>query len=287
MPQTTRRTWTRLEVEAIVADYFVMLEAELRGEAFNKAEHNRRLRTLLDNRSKQAIELKHQNISAILIGLRFPFVNGYKPLYNYQRQLKEIVAAHLSARNGLVELAGRMVDAPASDVPTVDDILAVLESPPTGSRIPSPATGRAAEAPVRYSGVDYLKREAENRSLGAAGEEFVLKYERARLIHAGREALADRIEQVSRTRGDAEGYDVLSFEPTGRERLIEVKTTGLGKETPFFVSRNQVRVSQCAGSRFHLYRVFRFRTEPRLFVLPGPLATSCTLDPVEFVARVS
>jgi hypothetical protein len=36
----SRWDWTRDEVELIVADYFAMLEAELSGEAVNKAEHN-------------------------------------------------------------------------------------------------------------------------------------------------------------------------------------------------------------------------------------------------------
>jgi hypothetical protein len=35
--------WSREEVETAVADYFNMLDKWLRGEAFNKAEHNRDL----------------------------------------------------------------------------------------------------------------------------------------------------------------------------------------------------------------------------------------------------
>ena len=35
--------WSRLEVEAAVADYLDMLALELRDEPFNKAEHNRNL----------------------------------------------------------------------------------------------------------------------------------------------------------------------------------------------------------------------------------------------------
>jgi hypothetical protein len=43
--------WTRDEVEATVADYFVMLGAELRGENYSKAEHNRQLQQVI-GRSK-------------------------------------------------------------------------------------------------------------------------------------------------------------------------------------------------------------------------------------------
>jgi hypothetical protein len=35
-----RRTWTDEELDLIVVDYFVMLEAEAAGAAFNKAQHN-------------------------------------------------------------------------------------------------------------------------------------------------------------------------------------------------------------------------------------------------------
>jgi hypothetical protein len=62
--------WSRDEVELIVADYFAMFEAELRGDDVNKADHNRRLRTRLNNRSKGSVEFKHANISAVLLTVR-------------------------------------------------------------------------------------------------------------------------------------------------------------------------------------------------------------------------
>ena len=95
-------------------------------------------------------------------------------------------------------------------------------------------------------------REARNRSLGAAGEAFVLIYERARLIKLGKEDLAEKIEHTSKDRGDGAGFDILSFEETGAERLIEVKTTKYGRETPFFVSRNELAVSKETEDRYHL-----------------------------------
>lgn len=39
--------WSRLEVEATVADYVAMLESEIRGEPYSKAEHRRALQPLL------------------------------------------------------------------------------------------------------------------------------------------------------------------------------------------------------------------------------------------------
>jgi hypothetical protein len=87
MPESESRnpSWSDVEVEATVADYFEMLPKECRDEPFNKAEHNRNLRKLLSGRSRGAVEQrKHQNISTILIEIGLPYVEGYKPLANYQ-----------------------------------------------------------------------------------------------------------------------------------------------------------------------------------------------------------
>lgn len=84
--------WSREEVEATVADYLAMLASELAGVHYNKAAQRRELAKLLDNRSEQAIEFKHANISAVLIDLGFPYIPGYKPRSNYQQLLYEVVS---------------------------------------------------------------------------------------------------------------------------------------------------------------------------------------------------
>jgi hypothetical protein len=129
--------------------------------------------------------------------------------------------------------------------------------------------------------------EAANGSLGLAGEVFALRFEVARLIHAGKDGLAERVEHVSLSQGDGLGYDIRSFETSGDDRLIEVKTTKYGASTPFFVTQNEVTVSQRERERFHLYRAFDFRKSPRLFSKQGPLEQSFRLDPTEYVARIN
>src|SRR5262249_6590498 len=66
------KDWTEREVGLIVADYFTMLEKELLGKPFSKAEHRRTLSPRLDGRSDGSIEFKHANISAVLTGLGLP-----------------------------------------------------------------------------------------------------------------------------------------------------------------------------------------------------------------------
>jgi hypothetical protein len=220
----------------------------------------------------------------VLLDLGFPYIAGYKPRSNYQHLLYDVVAERLGASRPLLELAAADADQPIA-VPEVDDILSILTEPPAPSasrnKAREPLRGRTA-APINY-----LEREARNRSLGDAGEEFVLNFERARLIHAGQERLAGKIEHTARIRGDGAGFDILSFEATGRERLIEVKTTKYGRETPFFASKNEVSVSESQAPGYYLYRLFTFRTSPQLFTLNGALSTTCQLSPSTFLATVS
>jgi Domain of unknown function (DUF3883) len=96
--------------------------------------------------------------------------------------------------------------------------------------------------------------------------------------------LAPKIEHTSKLRGDHEGYDVLSFETSGTERLIEVKTTKYGGDTPFFVTRNEVATSERQASRYQLYRLFAFREAPRLYTLPGAIAATCRMSAATFIA---
>ena len=80
---------------------------------------------------------------------------------------------------------------------------------------------------------------------------------------------------------------MLSFEPVGRERLIEVKTTTFGQLTPFYVTRNEIARSEVDSEAYHLYRVFDFRKHPRVFAVPGAITTSCDLQAVSYLARLS
>lgn len=134
---------------------------------------------------------------------------------------------------------------------------------------------------------DYVAREARNRSLGRAGEEYVLQFERWRLTSGGFEKFADKVELVSATRGDGLGFDVLSFETSGRERFIEVKTTAFARETPFFLTHTELSRSRASSDQFLLYRLFEFRREPKMFALHGSVDRHCILDPVDYCARFS
>jgi hypothetical protein len=132
-----------------------------------------------------------------------------------------------------------------------------------------------------------MARDAQNRRLGRLGEEWALEFE-ARRLHdvEGRPDLSSKIRHVAALDGDGAGYDIASFEADGSPRLIEVKTTGLAKSFPFYVSANEVAVSAKNPDRYQLYRVFEFSKRPKVFRLLGALGTSCRIEPVQYRARV-
>jgi hypothetical protein len=276
--------WSVEEVEAIVADYFRMLRLQLAGQPYSKTEHRRRLLPQLRGRSEGSIEMKHQNITAVLMDLGCVHIPGYKPARNYQRLLWEVVSRRV-ANDREFDRAARQAVERHAEVPDIDRLKGILVEAPRVSRVKEPQ--RSAPAYER-PGVrrDYLEIEARNRSLGRAGELFVATFEARRLHASGHKALAERVEHVSETQGDGRGYDVLSFEPSGRERYIEVKTTAFGAATPFYLSRNEIAFSEARDSQFVLARVHEFRIAPKFFELKGSVRKNLRLDPVSYIARL-
>ncbi len=278
--------WTRAELGLIVGDYFDMLRAELLDVPYNKTSHRKALQELLPARTKGSVEFKHQNISAVLVGFGLPYVEGYKPLGNYQSLLEEVVGDFLYDRPQFIEQfegAPRLnpVDEKYPDVGL--DLLFV----PRPERLDGP-TGASMPWPKRRTRlVNFAKRDADNRRMGMLGEKFSLALEKRRLFQAGRDDLANKVEWVSQTIGDGLGFDLLSFdELTDSEKYIEVKTTGMGRFSPFYVTDNEVRFSEAEPARYQLYRVFDFSTSPRLYVLSGALSLACRLSPVQYRATI-
>lgn len=128
---TTRRDWTRLEVELIVDDYLAMLRSELDGIPYNKAEHRRALRPRLDGRSEAAIEFKHCNISAILRDSDRPYIAGYQPRSNAQDILGEVIDERY--RNSFGDEIG---DATGDQATWISHVASCVSELPTEFRLP-------------------------------------------------------------------------------------------------------------------------------------------------------
>lgn len=279
MASQSGTTWTDDEINIIVASYFEMLRAELASTPYVKAHVNRHVQELT-GRSKGSVERKFQNISAILVAAGAGFVDGYKPLGNVQQALREAVTSRWLAEPDIEDLMFSQAKQPLRQARP--DLVWHVSRPPTFSLDPT-ALGHHHRIPLR---IDFVKLEADRRDLGLAGEEAVVRYEKERLISQGHQRLARMVEHVSVTKGDGLGYDVLSFDSRGEEKLIEVKTTRRPREFPFLVSRNEVALSAESPERFHLYRVFDFnKPKTGLYTLPGSLEASCQLAAASWLAR--
>ena len=65
-----------------------------------------------------------------------------------------------------------------------------------------------------------------------------------------------------------------------------MKTTGLGKFFPFYVTANEVRCSEDVPHQYQLFRAFDFGRAPHVYILHGSLRERCQLDPVVFRAML-
>jgi hypothetical protein len=217
--------WSEIEIAATVADYMRMLTLELSGQQYNKTAHRRALLMKLHERSDAAVELKHQNISAVLRDFECVWIPGYKPRGNYQQALATFVENWISSNPEFDTILQAAVEQPAVLPSAVDFSQFVVDAPNTINKVEE--TNKSYGDPARVvMKRDYVAREARNSVLGKAGELLALEYEEFRLRLAGENQLANRIEHVSNTQGDGAGFDILSFEINGKERFVEVKTRG-------------------------------------------------------------
>ena len=72
------KPWQDDELDAIIADYFVMLAADLAGAPYLKSKHSAALMAQI-GRTHRSVEFNHQNISAVLDELGLPWIPGYMP----------------------------------------------------------------------------------------------------------------------------------------------------------------------------------------------------------------
>ena len=86
--------------------------------------------------------------------------------------------------------------------------------------------------------------------------------------------------------GNGAGYDIRSFEPDGKDRLIEVKTTNGWERTPFHISRNEIAVAEEHRDHWCLVRLWDFAREPKAFEIRPPLDAHVILTPTSFLASL-
>lgn len=134
--------------------------------------------------------------------------------------------------------------------------------------------------------IDFAEKDAINRIIGDFAEQIVVKYEKENLMMAGKENLADAVAQVS-LKSDSYGYDIVSYDPSGKEKHIEVKAV---KNKPassfrFFISKNELAVAR-SDKNYHLYIVFDYLSKsPLIYKMPNPFLNEVpgvTIQPVKY-----
>lgn len=252
-----KKDWNEFEVNACVASYLEHLVLDIQGQHFVKAQLYRDLAKTIP-RTEKSIEFKFQNISAVLNELGLEWIGGLAPLRNYQKSLALAVEEQLP---NFLELKLLRASSGFEDMASV-----FVEAAPERASKPSDSPEYVKTLVRKF---DPIERDRKNAILGAAGEEFAFKFERHVLSAHNRADLARRVRWVSKEDGDGAGYDILSFDPDGQERFVEVKTTYGGNRTPFYISRNETEFSREAGDRFKLFRLYNFRREPKAFEMIG------------------
>jgi hypothetical protein len=262
--------WGEAELDLIVADHFAMLAAQLESRPFVKSHHRAALMQHVD-RTNRSVEFKHMNISAVLTELGHPTIQGYKAKHHYQDALVDAVARYLTAHPQTLDLTTWVpIQDGFSEPPTLFET-----APPS---ISSKAKPRSEPLERLVRKFDPVARDFRNRALGKAGEEAVFFAEQQRLRDADRADLARKVRWTAQEDGDGAGYDIASFDLSGSERLIEVKTTTGTDRTPFFLTRNEEALSRERPDAFKLYRLYDFRQAPRVFTLTPPLGEHVVLE---------
>jgi len=117
------------------------------------------------------------------------------------------------------------------------------------------------------------------KHIGDLGELFVMLVEIDRLKNCNLSPI-----HISKSGGDGQGYDILSYDDNGNRIYIEVKTTQGPFNTPFYITVNELEKSKQEKNNFYLYRVFDFdpdKNTGKIRIYKGSLEKLC-INPVSF-----
>jgi len=148
---------------------------------------------------------------------------------------------------------------PVAPTPQIID-LAIIS--PVLSKNPRGKTRGRSENP------DYEGQLRKNKRYGERGEQIVLDMERKRLKTLGFSSLA---KKVKKAKYDYEGYDILSFEPNGSERYIEVKATSANVgNANFYLSINELNKAK-GLTNYYVYVIFEIlKQSPKIWIIKNP-----------------
>ena len=150
--------------------------------------------------------------------------------------------------------------------------------------------GKATSVVRSLSAEEAAKREKNRKKKGNRGEDIAVEIERRRLTDVGRMDLVEKVVNVAKVK-DGLGYDLIStdIDENGNEIeiYIEVKATSEKKDTPFYVSPNEVDVSRRLSDYYYIYRIYEMKTDSsqaKYYRIKGAIDINYELVPTEYLA---
>ncbi|USS86294.1 DUF3578 domain-containing protein [Fructilactobacillus cliffordii] len=137
------------------------------------------------------------------------------------------------------------------------------------TKIPNDQKLKKIDHVVKISKHDYVKELSENIKLGLETEDLVVANEKERL-DKDPNVYDFGVHHISKDCGDGYGYDIetIIFNDRGeiiKRLFIEVKATAETKETPFFMSKNEIQIAKKKGEDYLIYRLYRNEAETAKF----------------------
>jgi hypothetical protein len=112
--------------------------------------------------------------------------------------------------------------------------------------------------------IDWPELNKSNAKLGEYGESIIIDLEKEYLIENGLNDLSEKVEWISKTKGDGAGYDIISYDINRKYKYIEVKTTNVSPTEPFYISNNELNFCKAHLNNYSIYRLY-------IDMISGPL----------------
>jgi hypothetical protein len=267
--------WSPAENRAAIHSYMRMLLLEWDDTPYNKSAERRTLSRSLSARTDSSIEMKHRNISAILLAHGIPPIYGYKPLPNFQSALEKSVTRKIESIPHFGDSAVRSINA-VKDSPEIPSL--------EPAEIPQVSISwKCAYSRRKLVPRDLLAAEAQAYELQHLALRAVALHERCSLIASNRKELAEAVNLQEFDERVGTGT-VQSYSAEGELKTISVKATNSLAEFPFMLSSDEIDLSLDPSAGYHLYRVFGLRHRPSFYVLRGNLKASAQLTATDYTA---
>ncbi|XKT75189.1 MAG: DUF3883 domain-containing protein [Patescibacteria group bacterium UBA2103] len=277
----TASSWKKMQ-EGDIVIFYANKKLVMYGEVYFK-KHDPDLALTLwppdDNGNPWEYVFFLKNIKYISMPIEiFNNAVGYKTnnfIQGFMSLLPERVSAVSKKYESVEKMLLLFADEYSSEMPGPQDKVYVSvrkEVSPNVSTADTVPVSKVTEVKVKNKGfIDFEIKNKNNAKIGSLGEEIVIRYEKDHLNAIGRSDLAQKVVHVAREDTYA-GFDILSFDETGKKKRIEVKSTvkKLSKSFSFYISRNEKDVAEDVENYF-IYLVFDVTSKnPKVKIVDDP-----------------